>query len=1512
EETKNICQYNEDCPPNKYCDRLNRQCINPCVEFDCGENTKCVSSNHQAQCTCLPGYQGNPHIGCQEISISDPCVPNPCGLNALCENDNGNPVCFCPKGLTGSPFEQCIPEGDQCDGDPCGANSGCRIVNGQVKCFCLPGYEGNPPRTPCALPSISCDPSPCGPNTRCSVLENGFAKCTCLPGYIESPNTIRGCVPQVDQCEINPCGLGARCNNTRVPPCYCPDLMIGNPYKSCGARPAEPYDPCLLSPCGKNAICTAVDGIAKCTCIPPFVGNPYIDGCEAECIVNRDCESHLACFNQHCRDPCPGVCGANAHCEVINHLPMCSCLPGYTGDPFRACKVEKPLVPDQNPCMPSPCGPHSICRVMNDRAVCSCSPGYQGTPPHCRPECLVSTECPAHLACINQKCNDPCPGLCGLNADCQVINHNPICSCPRQYIGDPFTHCAKEEPLPPTIVNPCLPSPCGSNADCRVQENHPICTCISGMFGAPPNCRPECMIDQDCISSLACIQKKCLDPCVGSCGFNTNCTVQNHRPICQCYEGYEGDPFSGCAKAVFPAQLPCDPSPCGANAVCKERNGAGSCTCLPDYTGDPYVGCRPECVQNSDCVHTKACINNKCKDPCVGACGINAQCQVYNHQPSCSCLYGYTGDPLTSCHIPIKPPVQGDTCQPSPCGPYSNCRVIDNHAVCSCQPNYIGSPPSCRPECVVSTDCSPNAACINQRCKDPCVGTCGVNADCRVINHNPVCICAIGYSGDPFFGCVKEVEVTPAPRPSGNPCVPSPCGPNSQCRVIDGFPACSCLPNYVGRAPNCRPECVINEGCPGNLACQKEQCVDPCPGSCGVNTYCNVVKHNPVCICNDGYTGNPFTECTPIVEAPITTEQPRTPCNPSPCGANAVCNERNGVGSCTCLPQYFGDPYIACRPECVTNADCDRSKACLNNKCINPCPDTCGQDATCRVVNHAPMCSCLPGYTGDPVNGCTIVDIATPLPSPIDPCDPSPCGPNSNCRIQNEHAVCLCQPGFSGIPPTCRPGCIVSSECSQNKACIHNNCADPCPGSCGQNTNCLTVNHNPICSCASGYSGDPFVHCARISTTSPLPKGEEDPCFPNPCGPNSQCKVIGLYPACSCLQNYIGRPPNCRPECTDNSECFNTAACINQRCKNPCLGACGELARCTVQNHVAFCTCPEGYEGEPTVRCVLALPPAIDRPVSNPCSPNPCGPNAQCRERNGAGACGCPPDLIGDPYDIVKGCHRECETNNDCAPQLACVGFKCTDPCPNTCGTLSICNVQAHVPVCLCPPGYTGDPYFACEIKEMTKTLEPCSPSPCGPNSKCRVVNGQAVCSCLPDYRGIPPSCRPECIVNAECPPHLACVNTKCADPCPNTCGLRAQCITKNHNPICTCPAGFTGDPFTLCSPHVPDDIPITERPPSCTPSPCGPNSLCQIISGNPACSCLPNYIGVPPQCRPECILSSECKSHLACVNQRCSDPCPGSCGINAQCHVLNHLPVCTCMEGFTGDPFTQCSIIPP
>lgn len=96
---------------------------------------------------------------------------------------------------------------------------------------------------------------------------------------------------------------------------------------------------------------------------------------------------------------------------------------------------------------------------------------------------------------------------------------------------------------------------------------------------------------------------------------------------------------------------PCNPSPCGANALCHERNGAGSCTCMPNYYGDPYISCRPECIQNSDCERHKACENTKCVDPCVGSCGLNAECRVLFHSPHCYCLSGYTGEATQRCHI---------------------------------------------------------------------------------------------------------------------------------------------------------------------------------------------------------------------------------------------------------------------------------------------------------------------------------------------------------------------------------------------------------------------------------------------------------------------------------------------------------------------------------------------------------------------------------------------------------------------------------------------------------------------------------------------------------------------------------------------------------------------------------------------------------------------------------------------------------------------------------------------
>jgi len=141
-----------------------------------------------------------------------------------------------------------------------------------------------------------------------------------------------------------------------------------------------------------------------------------------------------------------GVCGLSARCSVQQHIPICTCIEGYQGNPFTACYPIPPeperIKEPSDPCVPNPCGPFSQCRNVNGQAICSCQPGYIGSPPSCRPECTVSSECPDDKACVNLKCTNPCaPNPCASNANCRVRNHSPICSCPPEHQGDPFVRC---------------------------------------------------------------------------------------------------------------------------------------------------------------------------------------------------------------------------------------------------------------------------------------------------------------------------------------------------------------------------------------------------------------------------------------------------------------------------------------------------------------------------------------------------------------------------------------------------------------------------------------------------------------------------------------------------------------------------------------------------------------------------------------------------------------------------------------------------------------------------------------------------------------------------------------------------------------------------------------------------------------------------------------------------------------------------------------------------------------
>jgi len=101
-------------------------------------------------------------------------------------------------------------------------------------------------------------------------------------------------------------------------------------------------DPCPLEKCGVNALCSAKNHRALCSCPPGYRPDPdaYIRCKPYECLTDPECPTTLACQNENCVDPCK--CARNADCSARNHRGICTCQPGFTGDPYGvACTPSK-------------------------------------------------------------------------------------------------------------------------------------------------------------------------------------------------------------------------------------------------------------------------------------------------------------------------------------------------------------------------------------------------------------------------------------------------------------------------------------------------------------------------------------------------------------------------------------------------------------------------------------------------------------------------------------------------------------------------------------------------------------------------------------------------------------------------------------------------------------------------------------------------------------------------------------------------------------------------------------------------------------------------------------------------------------------------------------------------------------------------------------------------------------------------------------------------------------------
>ncbi|CAL4074247.1 unnamed protein product [Meganyctiphanes norvegica] len=137
-------------------------------------------------------------------------------------------------------------------------------------------------------------------------------------------------------------------------------------------------------------------------------------------------------------------------------------------------------------------------------------------------------------------------------------------------------------------------------------------------------------------------------------------------------------------------------------------------------------------------------------NPCeVQPCGPGAVCHPHRdgERYNCSCPPGLYGKP-PHCSRLIP-------CSSSPCGPNAICVPMGDTNNCTCLPGFLGSPPACRPECVYNNDCESVLACFGRKCEDPCTTMeCGVDASCRVVDHQPRCVCPPRLSGgDPYAHC---------------------------------------------------------------------------------------------------------------------------------------------------------------------------------------------------------------------------------------------------------------------------------------------------------------------------------------------------------------------------------------------------------------------------------------------------------------------------------------------------------------------------------------------------------------------------------------------------------------------------------------------------------------------------------------------------------------------------------------------------------------------------------------
>jgi hypothetical protein len=458
---------------------------------------------------------------------------------------------------------------------------------------------------------------------------------------------------------------------------------------------------------------------------------------------------------------------------------------------------------------------------------------------------------------------------------------------------------------------------------------------------------------------------------------------------------------------------------------------------------------------------------------------------------------------------------------------------------------------------------------------------------------------------------------------------------------------------------------------------------------------------------------------------------------PTDCGAGETCHESScipGARSCSvdsgCA---FGEicERGLCQSgerECEGNGECVASMVCRNHACITPAPgDGCDSHANCghRMYCHATLLECRdlePGRCWSN-RGCDdAACVAIDDTSGLGHCD----GGGGDC------AGVTC----SGATPHCAADrcveCTERSHCAANETCDANRCT-PAASGCTSDEQC--GGGTPRCDLGSGNC----VACLGA-----------DDCPPNHACEHNACRDLGGGGGLA-----YGAP------CSVASECSSGYAGI--------------------WNNRLFCSMPCGYHGDCPggSGCMQVTGGALDY-----CLPGTvagatfAGPQSQA-----CGSAGDCQSMICANTDNGPICQADCNNDQHCPADQACMGLNLGDALTHACGALVGTAPNGSV----CDPG--GQNQCASAICDnTTNTCQPlcCSSADCGAGQACNLTWVDAQHSLLfrvcgaPQGAGIAPV-GSVCAADSACLSN-SCENGRCSDVCctDSDCAGGLRCRPKN------------------------------------------------------------------------------------------------------------------------------------